>query len=78
MSDTPKLLCGQQPYFPLVQAFHVIGAILGGRKPFRQLTGVDEGNKQYWLKCLSTDFNARPKIQEIVAFIETELQKPQF
>ncbi|KAG1796464.1 kinase-like domain-containing protein [Suillus variegatus] len=70
-----QLLCGQQPYCSLVQAFHVIAAILGGRKPFRQLTGIDEGHKQYWLKCLSTNSNVRPKVQEIVAFIEAELQK---
>ncbi|KAG1785070.1 kinase-like domain-containing protein [Suillus plorans] len=70
-----QLLCGQQPYYSLVQAFHVIAAILGGRKPFRQLTGIDEGHKQYWLQCLSTNSNARPKVQEIVAFIEAELQK---
>jgi hypothetical protein len=80
MSDTPKILCGHKPYFPLKQAAHVIGAVTQGRKPFRdrQLTGVDEGNKQYWLKCLSTDLNARPKIKEVVAFIEAELRKPQF
>ncbi|KAG1853432.1 kinase-like domain-containing protein [Suillus subalutaceus] len=70
-----QLLCGQQPFFPLMDALRVVAAILSGRQPFRQLTGVDEGHKQYWLKCLSTNFNARPKVQEIVAFIEAELQK---
>lgn len=70
-----QLLCGQQPYFPLKHAFHVMAAMLAGREPFCQLTGVDEGHRKYWLKCLSTNFNARPKVQEIVAFIETELQK---
>lgn len=75
MSDTPKLLCGQQPYHPLVNAFHVMAAMLQGRQPFRQLIGVDEGHKQYSLKCLSTDLRARPKVQEVVAFIEAELRK---
>ncbi|KAG2140936.1 kinase-like domain-containing protein [Suillus bovinus] len=70
-----QLLCGQQPYFRLMQAFHVIAAIVGGRKPFGELTGVDEGQKKYWLKCLSTNVNARPKVQEIVAFIEAERKK---
>jgi hypothetical protein len=75
MSDTQKLLCGQQPYFPLVDALRVMAAIIKGREPFRQLAGVDEGHKQYLLTCMSTDLNARPKIQEVVAFIEAELQK---
>ncbi|KAG1778240.1 kinase-like domain-containing protein [Suillus placidus] len=72
-----QLLCGQQPYFPLVNALHVMTAIVRGREPFpvRQLTGVNEGYKRYSLRCLSTNFNARPKVQEIVAFIEAELQK---
>ncbi|KAG2753099.1 kinase-like protein [Suillus brevipes Sb2] len=72
---TLQLLCGQQPYHPLVHAFHVMAAMLQGRQPFRQLIGVDEGHKQYSLKCLSTDLGARPKVQEVVAFIEAELRK---
>ncbi|KAG1799215.1 uncharacterized protein HD556DRAFT_116240 [Suillus plorans] len=45
-------------------------------QPFRQLTSVDDGRlKQYWLKCLSTNFNARPQVQETVAFIKVEPQK---
>jgi serine/threonine protein kinase len=75
MSDTPKLLCGQQPYSPLADALHVVAAILSGRQPFRQLTGVDEGHRKYWLRCLSTNYKTRPKVQEIVAFIEAELQR---
>ncbi|KAG1868009.1 kinase-like domain-containing protein [Suillus tomentosus] len=70
-----QLLCGQQPYCSLLQAIHVITAITRGRKPFRQLAGIDESHKQYWLKCLSTNSKARPKAQEIVVFIEAELQK---
>ncbi|KAG2158602.1 kinase-like domain-containing protein [Suillus bovinus] len=70
-----QLLCGQQPYFWVLNAFHVMAAILRGRKPFRELTGIDEDQKQYWLECLSTDFNARPKVQEIVAFLEAEIRK---
>ncbi|KAG2339259.1 kinase-like protein [Suillus weaverae] len=72
-----QLLCGQQPYFPLVNALHVMTAIVRGREPFPvcQLTDVNEDYKQYSLRCLSTDFNARPKVQETVAFIEAELQK---
>ncbi|KAG0701049.1 kinase-like domain-containing protein [Suillus ampliporus] len=70
-----QVLSGQQPYFPLVHAFHVMAAMLGGREPFRQLTGIDEGHKQYSLRCLSVNFNARPKVQEVLAFINAELQK---
>lgn len=70
-----QLLCGQQPYFPRENVFHVIAAILKGIEPFRQLIGVDEDHKRYWLKCLSKNFNARPKVQEIVTFIESKLQK---
>lgn len=44
-------------------------------QPFRQLTSIDDGHKQYWQKCLSTDFNARPQVQETVAFIKVKLQK---
>lgn len=75
MSDTPKLLCGQEPYFPLMNAFHVMTAIVRGKKPFGQLTGVDKGHGQYWLKCLSIESQDRPEVTGIVAFIETELQK---
>lgn len=70
-----QLLSGRQPYSHLRAALHVVAAVLGGRQPFRHLTDVDEGHREYWLKCLSTNFNARPKVQEIVAFIEAELQK---
>lgn len=70
-----QLLCGQQPYYPLVDVLRVMAAIVKGREPFRQLTGVDEGHKQYSLRCLSTDLGARPKVQEVVAFIEAELRK---
>ncbi|KAG2041352.1 kinase-like domain-containing protein [Suillus americanus] len=59
----------------LQNVFHVIAAILKGIEPFRQLIGVDEDHKRYWLKCLSKNFNARPKVQEIVTFIESKLQK---
>jgi serine/threonine protein kinase len=70
-----QLLCGQQPHSPLVDALHVVAAILSRRQPFRQLTGVDEGHRKYWLRCLSTNYKTRPKVQEIVAFIEAELQR---
>jgi serine/threonine protein kinase len=70
-----QLLCGQQPYSKLKNVFRVTAAIVKGKKPFHQLTNVDEGHKQYWLRCLSTDSNARPKVQESVAFIEAELRK---
>ncbi|KAG1904931.1 kinase-like domain-containing protein [Suillus fuscotomentosus] len=72
-----QLLCGQEPYFPLMNAFHVMTAIVRGRKPFGQLTGVDKVHEQYWLKCLSIESQDRPEVTGIVAFIETELQKLQ-
>jgi hypothetical protein len=75
MSDTQKLLCGQKPYCRLENVLHVTTAINRRIKPFPQLAGVDEGHKQYLLTCLSVNFHARPKVQEIVAFIETQLQK---
>jgi hypothetical protein len=75
MPDTLKLLCGQQPYSKLTSVLRVTAALVKGKKPFHQLTNVDEGHKQYWLRCLSTDSNARPKVQESVAFIEAELRK---
>ncbi|KAG2140923.1 kinase-like domain-containing protein [Suillus bovinus] len=72
-----QLLCGEQPYIWKIQAIHVMAAIVRGGKPFKfdQLTGIDQGQKQYWLECLSTDSGARPKVQEIIAFIEAERQK---
>ncbi|KAG2339267.1 kinase-like protein [Suillus weaverae] len=71
-----QLLCGKQPYFEVETAFRVMAAIVRGREPFpdHQLTSVNEGYKRYSLRCLSTDFSARPEVQEIVAFIEAELQ----
>ncbi|KAG1723667.1 kinase-like domain-containing protein [Suillus paluster] len=70
-----QLFSGQKPYFPLRDAYHIIAARIGGMAPFRQLTDIDEGHTQYLLRCLSVNFNARPKAQEIVAFIKAELQK---
>jgi hypothetical protein len=60
----------------LTHAIHVVAAVLTGREPFHgELTDIDEGHKQYLLTCLSTDFGARPVVQEIIEFIgEAKLQ----
>jgi len=75
MSEIPKLLSGQQPYYTLTNAFHIFGARFGGIEPFVHIVGVDEGHKRYSLKCLSISANSRPKVQEIVEFTKAELRK---
>ncbi|KAG2134504.1 kinase-like domain-containing protein [Suillus clintonianus] len=69
-----QLLCEKEPYFELVHVYHVMAAKWKGTEPFCQLTGVDDGREQYSLRCVSADLNARPRVQEIVAFIKAELK----
>lgn len=75
MSEIPKLLSGQQPYYTLRNEFHIFGARFRGIEPFVDIVGVDEAHKRYSLRCLSVNANSRPKVQEIVEFTKAELRK---
>ncbi|KAG0701066.1 kinase-like domain-containing protein [Suillus ampliporus] len=67
-----QLFCGHVPYRWLPQAFHVIAARAAGIEPFRQFTEVEEGHKEYSLKCISINVGDRPGASEIVEFLEAE------
>ncbi|KAG1818289.1 kinase-like domain-containing protein [Suillus variegatus] len=65
-----QVFSGRQPYASLQQAFHVIAAVLGGRKPFSPLaTSIGEEIRPFALQCLSTDMGCRPLVGEIVEFL---------
>jgi hypothetical protein len=61
-TDIAQLFSGHPPYSWLVHAMHVIAARVGGIEPFpaRRITGVEEGHKEYSLRCLSKNFEDQP------------------
>ncbi|KAG2134521.1 kinase-like domain-containing protein [Suillus clintonianus] len=67
-----QLFCGHVPYHWLTQAYHVIGARLSGTVPFRQFTDVEDGHKEYSLKCISVNVRDRPEASGIVDFLGSE------
>ncbi|KAG1721984.1 kinase-like domain-containing protein [Suillus paluster] len=67
-----QLFCGHVPYRWLTQAFHVIAARVAGIEPFRQITDVEEGHKEYSLKCISVNVGDRPGASGIVEFLGAE------
>ncbi|OAX33316.1 kinase-like protein [Rhizopogon vinicolor AM-OR11-026] len=69
-----QLFSGHQPYFWLTQAMHVIAARVGGTKPFpaRRIASVEDGHREYSLRCLSNDPGDRPYVSGIVEFLDQQ------
>ncbi|KAG2073273.1 kinase-like protein [Suillus decipiens] len=65
-----QLMCERVPYCWLMQPFNVIAARVAGIEPFRQLTDVEEIQKDYSLECLSANPRYRPDACGIVEFLE--------
>ncbi|KAG1868010.1 kinase-like domain-containing protein [Suillus tomentosus] len=72
-----QVFSGEQPYAPLSNAFHVMTAIVRGRKPFRHITGIGEEIRQFALRCLSIESQDRPSIDQVVRFLwsQTDIAK---
>lgn len=70
-TDVVQLLSGLQPYSWLRQAIHVMRARVDGTQPFSaiQIAGVEDHHKDYSLRCLSENFEDRPDVSGIVAFL---------
>jgi hypothetical protein len=70
-TDITQLFSGHPPYCWLAQAIHVITARVGGKEPFpaRRIASVEDGYKEYSLRCLSNNFRDRPGVSGIVDFL---------
>jgi serine/threonine protein kinase len=66
IADMMQVFSGYQPYANITSILAVMGALQKGRKPFSQLTGINEEIQQFAQLCWSRNREDRPLIATIV------------